>query len=114
MNTDLAAPAKDAVPSTDDIKRSDRITGGYLLFVCVRCTLQYIVLPFVLPLLGLNTSFSVVLSMIIDLIALAAITYNIKRLWPTSWRWRYIALCAVMVPILIVFLVGDIRYLMGL
>jgi hypothetical protein len=107
MNSQLSTPTKDAV------KRSDRITGGYLLFVSVRCTLQYVVLPFVLPFLGLSNLVSVAISMILDVIALGAITYNIKNLWGTSWRWRYIGLCAIMIPILVVFLVGDVRFLMG-
>lgn len=108
MSSDLTAP------STQEIKRSDRLTGGYLLFVSVRCTLQYVVLPFVLPFLGLSNTISVILSLIFDVIALGAITYNIKNLWGTSWRWRYIALSAIMLPVLAVFLVQDIRFLMGM
>jgi len=35
-------------PTPQEIRRTDRYTGGYLLFVCVRCTIQYVLLPFVL------------------------------------------------------------------
>jgi hypothetical protein len=103
-----------ATPAQDEIKRTDRILGSYLVFVAVRCTLQYIVLPFVLPFLGVSSAVSVWVSLIIELVALGAISYNIRRLWPTAWRWRYLALCAIMLPILLVFLVSDIRALTGI
>jgi hypothetical protein len=103
-----------AKPSDADVKRTDRLMGGSLLFVAIRCTLQYVLLPFVLPFMGLNSTISVGLSVIIDLIALGMIAYNIKRLWNTSWRWRYLALSVVMVAIIAVFLYNDFNYFLNL
>jgi len=99
-------------PSPQQIRRTDRYTGGYLVFVCVRCTIQYILLPFVLPLLGLGGSIATSISIVIDFIALGMITFNIWRLWNTSWRYRYLALSVVMIGILLVFLYNDIRFLL--
>ncbi|MBX3047386.1 MAG: hypothetical protein KF698_10350 [Anaerolineales bacterium] len=98
-----------AAPSPEQVKRSDRSMAGYLVFVAIRCTLQYIVLPFVLPFVGLSGSVSLIISIIIDVVALSVILYNIYRLWNTSWRWRYIALSVLMISILAVFMVEDIR-----
>jgi hypothetical protein len=103
-----------AKPSPSDVKRTDRLMGGSLLFVAIRCTLQYVLLPFVLPFMGLNNTISVGLSVIVDLIALGMIAYNIKRLWNTSWRWRYLALSVVMVAIIVVFLYNDFNYFLNL
>jgi hypothetical protein len=103
-----------AKPSPADVKRTDRLMGGSLLFVAIRCTLQYVLLPFVLPFMGLNNTISVGLSVVIDLIALGMIAYNIKRLWNTSWRWRYLALSVVMVAIIAVFLYNDFNYFLNL
>jgi hypothetical protein len=103
-----------AKPSPADVKRTDRLMGGSLLFVAIRCTLQYVLLPFVLPFMGLNNSISNGLSVIIDVIALGLIAYNIKRLWNTSWRWRYLALSVVMVAIIAVFLYNDFNYFLNL
>jgi hypothetical protein len=100
-------------PSPAQIKGSDRTMGGYILFVAIRCTLQYILLPFALPLIGLNNSISVAISALIDVFALGMIAYNIRRLWNTSWRWRYIALSVIMVSILAVFLVKDFNFLLS-
>lgn len=103
--------AERAAPSPEQIKSSDRSMTGYIVFVAIRCTLQYIVLPFVLPFIGLSGSVSLIISVVIDIIALSAILYNIYRLWNTSWRWRYIALSVLMLGILAVFMVEDIRLL---
>jgi hypothetical protein len=88
--------------------------GGSMVFVAVRCTLQYIILPFVLPLVGLSGTLSVAISAIIDVVALGMIAYNIKRLWYTNWRWRYLGLSVVMILIIGLFLFLDIRILSGL
>ncbi len=101
-------------PSETQVRRTDRMMGSYLLIVCVRCTLQYVLFPFVLPLVGLGGSLSTGLSMAIDLFALGMIAFNIRRLWNTSWRYRYLALCVIMVGILAVFLYNDLRYLLGI
>lgn len=99
--------SEQAVPSPAAVKRSDKFVGSYVLFVAVRCTLQYVLFPFVLPFVGLGNSLSTGIAAAIDVLALGMIGYNIKRLWNTSWRWRYLALSAIMVAILAVFLYSD-------
>lgn len=98
-------------PTQQAIRRSDRYTGGYLVFVCIRCTLQYVLLPFVLPLLGLGGSIATGISMVIDFLALGMISFNVWQLWNTSWRYRYLALSVVMIGILAVFIYNDLRTL---
>jgi len=98
-------------PTPQEIRRTDRYTGGYLLFVCVRCTIQYVLLPFVLPFLGLGGSVATSISIAIDFVALGLIAFNVYRLWDTSWRYRYLALSVIMVTILLVFLYNDLRSL---
>lgn len=99
-------------PTQQEIRRTDRYTGGYLLFVCVRCTIQYILLPFVLPLVGVRGNLATSLSLAIDVIALTVIVFNVYRLWNTSWRYRYLALSVVMVGILLVFMYNDLQALL--
>ena len=99
--------SEQVAPSPLEVKRSDKFVGSYVLFVAVRCTLQYVLFPFVLPFIGLGSSFSTGIAAAIDVFALGMIGYNIRRLWNTSWRWRYLALSAIMVSILGVFLVKD-------
>lgn len=95
-------------------QRSDRILGGSMALVAVRCTVQYVILPFVLPLFGLGNNVSVVLSTIVEVFSLGMISYNLIRLWHTGWRWRYLAISVVMAGIIGVFLYVDIRHWLGL
>ena len=39
-------------------------------------------------------------------------TYNIRRLWKTSWRWRYIGLCALTGSFLLLMLYIDVTELL--
>jgi hypothetical protein len=103
-----------STPPAEVIKRGDRLMTGSLIFVSVRCTLQYVVLPFLLPLVGLRSDLSLGISAVIDAIALATIAYNVRRLWNTTWRWRYLGLAAVMVCFIIFMLYQDARPLLGL
>jgi hypothetical protein len=98
-------------PTNPDVKRGDRIVGGSIVFVAIRCTLQYVVLPFILPFFGLHGSLSIAISAALELVALAMIIYNIQRLWHTSWRWRYVGLSTFTVTIILIFLYYDARLL---
>lgn len=100
-------------PSQGIVKRSDRIMGGSLLFVALRCILQYIVLPFALPLFGLTSTLSVGISLTLELIAVAMIAFNIIALWHTSWRWRYLALSVIFFAIIGTFGYMDLKILFG-
>lgn len=101
------------LPNEKDIQRGDRILGGSMVFVAVRCTIQYVILPFVLPLFGMSDAISVALSTVLEVAALGMITYNLIRLWNTSWRWRYLGLSVVMGGLIAAFLYFDIRYWVG-
>jgi hypothetical protein len=99
-------------PVTDEeINRTSAVVGSSLVFVAVRCTLQYIVLPFILPILGLSNLVSIGLSIGIETFALGMIAYNVVRLWNTSWRWGYLLWSSLVVFIIGVFLYMDIRAL---
>ncbi|MGQ0600372.1 MAG: hypothetical protein ACT4QE_01595 [Anaerolineales bacterium] len=93
--------------------RSGGIVGGLMIWVAVRCTLQYVVLPFVLPLMGVSGSVSLWLSAAISIFALGLMLFNLQRLWRTSWRWRYLALSVIAAGAIVIFLYLDIKELLG-
>ncbi len=95
-----------------DIQRGQRALRFPLIWVAVRCTLQYVILPFVLPFFGLGGRFTIWVSAALELVALVMVTYNIRRLWNTSWRWRYLALSTVTVAAIVLFLYQDVRELL--
>jgi hypothetical protein len=100
-------------PTEPQAARADQILGGSMVFVAVRCTLQYVVLPFILPLFGITDTFSAGLSIVIELVALGMILYNIRRLWSTSWRWRYLGLSVVMLTLIAILLYADLQVVLG-
>ncbi|MEM7028757.1 MAG: hypothetical protein AAF629_04125 [Chloroflexota bacterium] len=101
-------------PSEAQLDQAARSISGSLVLTAIRCTLQYIVLPFILPLLGFSGVISLYISLVLESVAIVVILFNIVTLWSTSWRWKYLVMGSVMLFVLIVFLVGDIRALMQL
>lgn len=77
------------------------VIGVPLLLTAVRCTLQYIIVPFVLPLFSVSGSFSPLANISAGVISLGVILYNLKRLWHTSWRKRYLILSLFIIPFIL-------------
>ena len=100
-------------PTDSQAARADRILGSSIVFVAVRCTIQYIILPFVLPLFGITDTFSTAISLVLELIAAGMILYNVRRLWPTNWRWRYLALSVGMLALIAILVYQDVRVVLG-
>lgn len=113
MDATTSPSTPSSAPTPDEIKRGDRMVKGSIAFVAIRCTIQYIVLPFVLPFLGLGGGLALWLGIAIDVIALTTIAYNVRRLWNTSWRWRYLGMAVVMAAIIAVLLAQDLRLVLN-
>jgi ABC-type iron transport system FetAB permease component len=87
--------------------------GYSLAFSAIRCILQYIVLPFILPVLGIAAGWALGLTMIVNVAAIIAIVASVRRMWQISYshRWRYMALAVPAFLLLVSFLVLDISVL---
>jgi hypothetical protein len=91
-----------------------------LLIAAARCSLRYIVLPFVLPLLGaaagatlgIVAGAALAILAILDIIALIAIAATVRRLWRLRYpRWRYLPLAVALMSFVCLFFVNDARVL---
>ncbi len=100
-------------PDEKEIEHGRRVLSSSVMVVAIRCTLQYVVLPFLLPLIGLSGAVSIWLSMALELFALGMMVYNVRRLWRTSWRWRYIGLSTLTASFLLIMLYIDVTTLLG-
>jgi hypothetical protein len=94
-----------------------------LLVSGLRCTLRYVVLPLVLPLLGASTRSALDIAtgaalavlLTLDVIAAVAILAMLRRLWQARHprRWLYLPPALLLAVLVVVFFVNDARPLFG-
>jgi uncharacterized membrane protein SirB2 len=81
-----------------------------LMVATVRCLLMYIVLPFVLPIIGVASGVGPWIGLPISLLAIGAIVFSIRRFWRAdhSKRWHYTVFGTAVICFLCVLVVQDI------
>ncbi|MGH2363227.1 MAG: hypothetical protein ACRDGF_11325 [Chloroflexota bacterium] len=101
-------PAQREGPDYDLV--ATRAFNASLLFSATRCTLMYVVLPFLLPWLGIVGKVPVLVLMACDLIALSGIVFSLRRLWRlrSPRRWQYLPLACGAVFVMATFLISDL------
>ena len=106
----IATPDSGVEQSATGAKRA--LTFG-LAFSGVRCVLMYVVLPFILPLIGLTGVFATRADIIINLVAMAALGYSVRRFWKIDYKHKvvYTAVAAVAFVVLALFILLDLRTL---
>jgi hypothetical protein len=80
-----------------------------LAFTTCRCLLMYIVLPFVLPAVGIARGVGPVVGIAIGLLAIVSIVYSIRRFWRAdhSKRWHYTIFGTAIIAFLIWATIAD-------
>jgi hypothetical protein len=84
-----------------------------LLISAFRCTVQYVVLPFVLPWIGITGAIPPWLTLGLALIAIAALVRNVRYLWRLGHarKWSYLFLASVIGGALVIFAAVDLHAL---
>jgi uncharacterized membrane protein len=97
----------------EDSEKAQQAFSFALLFSGVRCILMYVVLPFILPLIGLAGNFSIWIDIAINVVAICAIFYSLRRFWQTGYerRWQYLPVALVALFVLVAFIGLDIATL---
>ncbi len=102
-----------AEPTSSDVRDDvgERALGWSVIFSGVRCILQYAILPFVLPLIGISMTVATPLLMVITGIAIVSIVFSLRRFWKINYRyrWHYLAMAVISLVILIMFLLQDLH-----
>ena len=79
----------------------------------IRCTLTYVILPFVAPFIGLAPGVGPVVGLVVGVVAIAANLFSIRRFWRADHRWKIqaTALHAAVLVLLAILMVLDIQQL---
>ncbi len=86
-----------------------------MLISTIRCTLTYLVFPFVLPALGLVSDTGVVISIVIGMLAITCDIFAIRRFFAVDhkWRWHFSTIAFSVVCLLAILLVKDIVHMIA-
>lgn len=92
---------------------AQRALSFALLVSALRCTVLYVILPFVLPWIGVAASVPRWITLVLGLVALASLTRNVRIMWRTrhARRWSYLLIAGVVAGTLLLFTVVDLRVL---
>lgn len=108
LRLDVGGPRGSAEGAHKAFQTSVLISAG-------RCVVMYLVLPFVLPLLGITTGVGPVIGLTIAVAAMVAITFSMRRFFRCDHprRWWYAALGGTVFAFMIVSVAVDVRELLG-
>lgn len=84
-----------------------------LLFSGARCILQYVLLPFLLPAVGVAADATVPILLVINVLAMISIYFSLRRFWTILYahRWRYLVVALTALTLLAAFTIYDIAKL---
>ena len=84
-----------------------------MLISAIRCTLTYVMFPFVLPAAGFATGVGPALGIAIGVTAITCDVFTIRRFFGVDhrWRWQFSAIAGSVICLLLVLLVQDIIHL---
>jgi hypothetical protein len=76
---------------------------------------QYVLLPFVLPWIGVARTIPIWVTLVLGTVALFALARNVRTLWRLRHprRWSYLVLALMVIASLLVFTVVDLRTVLG-
>lgn len=107
---DLSFPEAPASPV-----RLERAFNISIIVSAIRCTIAYVILPFVTPFIGLAPGVGPVLGIAIGVVAIAANVFSLRRFWKARHRWRkpITVLHVSVIGLLAVLMVLDFRDLLA-
>jgi hypothetical protein len=104
----VSAPQSSAA---DQTQSAERAMSYALVLSAVRCTLQYVVFPFLLPLLGIAGDVPPQIFVVINVLAMVAIISSVRRFWRINYKykWQYLVVGAAAMVIQVAFTIHDLQ-----
>lgn len=109
----IPQPVVDSASGTDE--KAERVFSKSVLISGIRCTLTYVVFPFVAPLIGVTSSVGAVIGVLIGIVAVVFNVLSIRRLFAADhpYKWWAGAMNAAVIVLLAVLFVVDSQTLLG-
>lgn len=84
-----------------------------MMISATRCTLTYVIFPFVLPMIGFAAGVGPIVGVVIGTIAMTCDVFTIRRFFQVDhrWRWQVSAVALAVIGLLSILLVEDIAHL---
>lgn len=113
MDRILFVKSKTITEQAEQAQTAQNALGFSLLFSGVRCVLQYVVLPFVLPVIGIAADVTIPLLLAINVLAMISVIFSLRRFWQIRYthRWTYLIVAVAALTLLTVFLWLDVQAL---
>lgn len=112
--TSSADDASSALTSDASDRATAQRTFNMAIVVSgIRCTLAYVVLPFIAPLIGLAPGVGPVLGIAIAVVAIIANVVSLRRFWAVQHPWRraMTVLHVSVIAFMVVLIVNDLSAL---
>ncbi|HEX3089973.1 MAG TPA: hypothetical protein VHQ23_15075 [Ilumatobacteraceae bacterium] len=102
-------------PADVSSRQAVRAFRKSMIISTIRCSLTYLVFPFVLPALGLVANTGVVIGIIIGVLAMTCDVFSIRRFFVADhkWRWQFSTVAFVVICMLAVLLTKDVVHIVG-
>jgi hypothetical protein len=91
------------------------VVSRSILISAIRCTVTYLLVPFVAPLVGLWDTIGPGVGVALALVSLLALGAGVRRFFASDhkWRWKYTAIAAAVSVFVLVQLAIDLRALVS-
>lgn len=108
-------PAMVACPPQPSRAETERGFSLSMVISGIRCTLTYVVLPFVTPLIGIAPGVGPGLGLTLGSIAIAANVVSVRRFWRAQHPWRrpVTAIHLAVIAFLAVMMANDLSALLS-
>ena len=85
-----------------------------MLISAIRCTLTYVVFPFVMPAVGFATGVGPIVGIVIGVVAMTCDVFTIRRFFAVDhrYRWHFSSVALAVIGLLSVLLVQDVLHVL--
>jgi hypothetical protein len=108
-----AAPTASTSTDDSDLVGAERAFSKSIAVSAIRCTLTYVLIPFIFPLIGFGTGVGPWIGVPIGAAAIVANVVSIRRFHRADhkWKWPMTAINLSIIGLLVVLIVTDLASL---